>query len=92
MAVSRRLFPERPCLVQALAARWLLARRGIASDLHIGVLKNDDALEAHAWLERDGRVLVGGAASPAVFHPLFGPRAASAGPNSTSHDPSLPLR
>lgn len=92
MAVSRRLFPDRPCLVQALAARWLLARRGIAADLHIGVLKNDGALEAHAWLERSGRVLVGGAASPAVFHPLFGPRASSAESASPSHEPPVPLR
>lgn len=92
VTVSQRLFPDRPCLVQALAARWLLARRGIASDLHIGVLKSNGALEAHAWLERNGQVLVGGAASPTVFHPLFGPRAASAEPAPPLHDPPLPLR
>jgi len=71
-AVSRRLLPRRPCLTQALTARLLLGWRGARpTELRIGVAHGpDEGLNAHAWLERDGRVLTGGAASPRVFEPL----------------------
>lgn len=71
-AVSRRLLPQRPCLTQALTARLLLGWRGARpTELRIGVARGpDEGLNAHAWLERDGRVLTGGAASPRVFEPL----------------------
>ena len=42
------------CLHRSLAAWWLLARRGIASDLRIGVRKDGDQLQAHAWVECEG--------------------------------------
>jgi hypothetical protein len=39
------------CLVQSIAGRWMLHRRGIASSLHFGVKKDmKDKLSAHAWL------------------------------------------
>lgn len=71
-AVSRRLLPNRPCLPQALAAQFLLRRRGARpAHLRIGVARNDDgSIEAHAWLERDGRVLLGGTESPLLYRPL----------------------
>ena len=71
-AVSRRLLPRRPCLTQALTARLLLGWRGARpTELWIGVAHGpDEGLNAHAWLERDGKVLTGGAASPRVFEPL----------------------
>jgi hypothetical protein len=48
--------PFRPqCLEQALASRWMLARRGQPSRLVIGARQH--AFEAHAWLEVNGRVL-----------------------------------
>lgn len=48
------------CFVRALALRALLAHRGIRTDLRIGFVRGDDGdLLGHAWLERDGRVLVG---------------------------------
>lgn len=59
-AVGRRLMPERPCLTQALVGRLLLARDGIDVSLHIGVMKDQDALKAHAWLEQDDTVILGG--------------------------------
>jgi len=62
-AVARRLLPERPCLTQALAVQFLLARRGYRPTLHIGVSKEGETLAAHAWVERDGQVLIGGRAS-----------------------------
>lgn len=45
------------CLPQALALRWLLTREGISSQVIIGVRKDNAALEAHAWVELDGKAL-----------------------------------
>ena len=61
-AVSAR-FPPATCLVQALAAAAMLRRRGHACQLRIGVRTHGIAagarLEAHAWVECDGRVAIG---------------------------------
>jgi len=60
VAVASRYVPKATCLVQALAGQALLARRGQASRLHIGVAKPEGLFEAHAWLEWEGHVLLGG--------------------------------
>lgn len=40
------------CLVQSIAGRWMLQRRGIGSRLSLGVdLDKDKKLIAHAWLK-----------------------------------------
>jgi Transglutaminase-like superfamily len=53
--VARRLPGESSCLHRSLCLWWLLRRRGIATDLRIGVRKQlDGGLEGHAWVERDG--------------------------------------
>lgn len=58
--VSRRV-PRATCLTQALALQALLAREGRPAELQIGVAKAaDGAFEAHAWLESEGRVVIGG--------------------------------
>ena len=50
------------CLARALAAKLMLARFGYRSELRVGALKNEaDAFAAHAWLEAEGRIIVGGA-------------------------------
>ena len=50
------------CLTQALAAQVLLARAGCESRLRIGVKRNAaGTFIAHAWLEKDGLILIGGA-------------------------------
>lgn len=66
---GRRLLPERPCLTQALILQYLLLRRGDDSaQLHIGVAKREEeGFLAHAWVERDGDVLIGGPASPNTY-------------------------
>ena len=68
-AVGRRLLPERPCLTQALVLQYLLLRRGDdTAELHIGVTKSEDeGLQAHAWVERDSKVLIGGTNAPARY-------------------------
>ena len=56
-----RLVPGASCLTQALAAKVLLTRLGQATSLRIGVAKNAQGrFQAHAWVERDGRILIGG--------------------------------
>lgn len=45
------------CLAQALAAKTMLARRGINSTIYFGVMKNKEEMLAHAWL-RSGKVIV----------------------------------
>jgi hypothetical protein len=61
-AVARRL-PGMTCLVQSLTAQTLLHRRGFRADLRIGVQGRAKSaarpLEAHAWVECEGRVVVG---------------------------------
>jgi hypothetical protein len=58
-AASRRI-PRATCLTQALAAATLLANNGHAAVLRVGVAKNDDgSLRAHAWVESDGRTVLG---------------------------------
>ncbi len=49
------------CLVEAVTAQTLLRRAGLSSSLRFGVARSGgDALVAHAWLEREGRTIVGG--------------------------------
>ena len=48
------------CLVQALVAQVLLARRGHQASLRIGVVKNGGGqLEAHAWIEYKETIIIG---------------------------------
>jgi Transglutaminase-like superfamily len=61
------------CLPRALAGSVILARYGHDTKLRIGVRRpTDDAFEAHAWLERDGEILVGGPATDFAAFPSFG--------------------
>lgn len=68
--VSRSLLGDKPCLTQALVAQCLLRRTGYDTTLRIGVSKDEHAFRAHAWLEREGRVVIGGGASPMQYRPL----------------------
>ncbi len=45
------------CLEESLALWWLLRRQGIAAELRIGVRKQGEKFEAHAWVEREGTAL-----------------------------------
>jgi hypothetical protein len=55
--------PRATCLTQALATQVLLTRRGYPVSLRIGVAKEEGGrLEAHAWVENQGKVVIGGAA------------------------------
>lgn len=53
--------PGGTCLVRALVGSILCRRSGLPAEVRIGV--GQDAkknFEAHAWMESDGRVLIGG--------------------------------
>lgn len=45
------------CLKKSLLTWWLLARRGIETELRIGVNNNSGDFKAHAWVEYRGEVL-----------------------------------
>lgn len=61
--LASRLVPRASCLTQALALQALLGRAGTGSQLRIGVSRSArQDFEAHAWLECDGRVVIGGGA------------------------------
>jgi hypothetical protein len=57
------------CLRQALVVRAWLRRRGLDAQLKIGVKKNGDAMDAHAWVELAGIPL----AQPHLTHTPFPP-------------------
>jgi Transglutaminase-like superfamily len=79
-AVARRLPTVfRGCLPQALAACAMLRRRGIAARLVIGVRRAPapGPIEAHAWVESGGRVILGGMDDLPSFVPLDGPPGAA---------------
>lgn len=48
------------CLPQAMAAKAMLARRGISSVMHFGTMRGEAlSLSAHAWLEATGVEVTG---------------------------------
>lgn len=46
------------CLPACIALARTLARRGVATELRFGVRREGALLQAHAWLEREGEVLL----------------------------------
>jgi len=56
-AADRHGLVHPSCLAKSLALWWLLGRQGISSRLRIGIRKENEKFEAHAWVERDGAAL-----------------------------------
>lgn len=56
-AAVRHSLGHASCLEESLTLWWLLARQGIASEVRIGIRKQGENFEAHAWVERDGIAL-----------------------------------
>lgn len=57
--IGRRL-PKATCLVQAYTLHYLLLHQGVTTELRIGVIRGPGRqLEAHAWVERCGQILIG---------------------------------
>ena len=64
--VSARFVPGATCLVKAQVGCAMLTRFGYAAEIKIGVLKKSSNLEAHAWVESEGLVVLGATGSPYV--------------------------
>jgi len=62
LAVTRasKFVPFATCLTQALAGGFLIRRGGRNAVIHFGVAKGTEGFKAHAWLESDGGILIGG--------------------------------
>ena len=66
VSAASRVVPRATCLTQAVAGQLLLRHYGYDSSLCLGVAKSTSAdFLAHAWIEHDQRVLVGGGYSGA---------------------------
>ena len=62
LQIASRYVPRATCLTRALAGQVLLGLSGTSASVRIGVAKTGTRqLEAHAWLESQGNVLIGGA-------------------------------
>ena len=58
-ACARHLPWHPVCLPQAIAAQWMLRRRGIASTLYLGV-RPGAQYDAHAWVRAGSLIVTGG--------------------------------
>lgn len=77
IAARHSPFPN-TCLSRSITLAWMLRRRGIASELRIGVRRTGASLEAHAWVECAGVPVNDTPESIAGFDPLQPPPQASA--------------
>jgi len=58
---TSRSVPGATCLTQALSAQVLLERRGHPARVRVGIGRTEGArLLAHAWVESEGRIVLGG--------------------------------
>lgn len=61
VTVTSRRVPKATCLTQALVTQVLLGRYGYPSTLRLGVgLSETGQFQAHAWVESNGTVVIGG--------------------------------
>lgn len=73
---ASRLIPKASCLTQAITAQVMLARRGQAARLQIGVARGEEArFEAHAWIECQSRIIIGGLGRGGIETQRFTPLA-----------------
>ena len=57
VAVDRHSPMRSTCLERSLTLWWLLARKGVTTQLRIGARKSEGKFEAHAWVERNGKAI-----------------------------------
>ena len=56
---ARRLPWTIVCFPEALAAHWMLRRRGAPSQVHYGLRPSVEKLSAHVWVTLAGEIIVG---------------------------------
>jgi hypothetical protein len=78
--VARRWLPgEYKCLPAAYTTHLLLYRHGYVSDVHVGVSRDAQGkVEAHAWVDCEGRTVIGLVENMERFVPFPPLRAAAA--------------
>lgn len=70
-AASRSMPGEVKCLARALTTQVLMSRCGYLAQLRIGVAKDEQGtLQAHAWIEHQGKVAIGQLADLSRYVPL----------------------
>jgi len=57
VGVAGRHVVPTPCLTRAIALARILGKRGVKTDVRLGVRQIDGRLDAHAWVELDGRAI-----------------------------------
>ena len=71
VVVTSRYIPFTKCLAQALVTQILFARYGYTAHLRIGVAKDGpERLKAHAWVESQGKIVIGDLKNLSQFSPL----------------------
>jgi Transglutaminase-like superfamily len=71
VTVASQNIPGATCLTQALVTQVLLSRRGHPASLCIGVARSEAGeFLAHAWVECQGSVVIGGITALTRFTPL----------------------
>jgi methyl coenzyme M reductase subunit C-like uncharacterized protein (methanogenesis marker protein 7) len=71
VAVASHYVPGARCLAQALATQVLLERRSYPTQLHIGVARGKGGqMSAHAWVESQGQIVIGGSGNMALYIPV----------------------
>ncbi len=69
--VASRYLPGVKCLARALATELIMRRYSYNPDLRIGVAKDTTGkLEAHAWIEYQGLIIIGNLSDLSRFIPL----------------------
>lgn len=61
------------CLSQSLTLWWILRRKKLAAELRLGARKGENGLDAHAWVELDGRIVNGSEDIPMFYAPFDSP-------------------
>lgn len=70
---GRRIGGGQHCLTQALALQILMGRQGQPCELCIGVRKDvRGCLQAHAWVQAEGQVVLGDLPDLDSYRPLYG--------------------
>jgi hypothetical protein len=69
--LASRHVPSATCLTQALAAYLMLSKNGQPASLYLGVSKTTSGtFEAHAWVELEGRILIGNLENFTKYAPM----------------------
>lgn len=69
--VSTNFIPGAKCLARALTCQVLMNQQGESPELRIGVAKDEAGkLKAHAWIEHQGKVVMGYLSNLSSYTPL----------------------